>query len=246
MSTQTRRPRAHDWISAAGTLGVVVAVAAALAGRAGTAVLAAAVAIGCAAAARIASRRQPSPMPFALRFVLYLPRWPLSVARLRRILAPRSGERLLELGPGVGIYAVPVAAALAGGRLDALDVQPEMLAVLGRRARAAGVGNVVARQGDAQRLPYADASFDGAYLIGVLGEVPDPDAALRELRRVLKPDARLVVGEVLVLDPDAVRLATLCEAAARAGFVLDARLGLACAYFARFRIADAPARAVLP
>jgi SAM-dependent methyltransferase len=238
MHSETRTPRLHDWTSVAGTLAALAAVAAVVAGNVALAFVAALVAVGAAVAARAASQRRPSPMPYALRWVLYLPRWPLSVARLRRILEPRPGERMLELGPGVGIYAVPVAGALGGGTLDAVDVQPEMLAVLARRAGRAGVGNIMAKAGDAQRLAYADQTFDAAYLVGVLGEIPDPDAALRELRRVLKPGGRLVVGEVLVLDPDAVRLRTLREMAARAGFVLDAGLGPAFAYFARFRVSE--------
>lgn len=236
-TTDARTPRLHDWASVAGTIGALVAVVAIVAGNVALAVVAGLTSAAFAVAARVASQRHPTPMPYALRWVLYLPRWPLSAARLRRILEPRAGERLLEIGPGVGIYAVPIAGALGTGTLDALDVQPEMLAVLARRARAAGVTNIVAAEGDAQRLSYSDATFDGAYLVGVLGEIPDPDAALRELRRVLKPGGRLVVGEVLVLDPDAVRLSTLTDAAARAGFVLERRLGPSVAYFARFRVA---------
>jgi SAM-dependent methyltransferase len=235
MHTDARTPRLHDWASVAGTIAALVALVAIVAGNVALAVVAALVSAGLAVAARAASQRHPAPMPYALRWVLYLPRWPLSVARLLRILEPRAGERLLEIGPGVGIYGVPIARALRGGSLDALDVQPEMLAVLERRARAAGVTNLVAAEGDAHRLSYPDATFDGAYLIGVLGEIPDPDAALRELRRVLKPGGRLVVGEVLVLDPDAVRLPTLQDAAQRAGFAFERRLGPPVAYFARFR-----------
>ena len=67
-----------------------------------------------------------------------------------------------------------------------------------RRARRAGVHNIVASRGDAERLPYPDGQFDAAYLIGVLGEIPDQTAALRELRRVLKPEGRLVIGEFFV------------------------------------------------
>lgn len=88
-----------------------------------------------------------------------------------------------------------------------------MLAALARRARRAGVGNIAATHGDAERLPYPDACFDAVYLIGVLGEVPNRMAALREFRRVLKPDGRLVVGESFLRDPDAIRLATLRDEA---------------------------------
>ena len=45
-------------------------------------------------------------------------------------------------------------------------------------------------------MPYADDSFDAAYLVTVLGEIPDQGAALRELRRVVKPGGRIVVGEL--------------------------------------------------
>lgn len=177
-------------------------------------------------------------MPYALRWLLFLPRWPTTVARLRAILEPKAGERILEIGPGVGIYALPIAAALgSSGTLEALDIQSEMLATLARRARAAGVTNLVATEGDAQRLPYADASFDAAYLVGVLGEVPDPSLALRELRRILKPGGRLVVGEVIFADPDAVRLPTLCALARAAGLTPERRLGPRFGYFARFRLA---------
>jgi SAM-dependent methyltransferase len=228
--------RLHDWISLGTAVAALVAVAALLTGRFALAGVGGALTAAGVLQARRSSRRQPAPMPYGLRWVLYLPRWPLTPARLRGILQPRPGERILEIGPGVGIYAIPTASALApDGRLDALDIQPEMLADLERRARAAEVRNVVATRGDAQRLPYPDATFEAAYLIGVLGEIPDPEAALSELRRVLKPGGRLVIGEVLVFDPDAVRLPALERRAARAGFALERRFGPGLAYFARFR-----------
>ena len=179
-------------------------------------------------------------MPHALRWVLFLPRGPHSAANLQHILQPRGGERVLEIGPGVGIHSIPIAAALApDGVLEALDAQPKMLADLSRRAAAAGVHNVTATPGDAQHLPYPDRAFDAAYLIGVLGEIPDRTAALRELHRVLKPKGRLVVGEV-VLDPDYVPLGTLRKLAAEAGFVFERHRGPWFSYFARFRSESGP------
>jgi SAM-dependent methyltransferase len=161
-----------------------------------------------------------------------VPRGPHSPARVQRLLLPRSGERILEIGPGVGVPALPVAAALLPDGV--LDVQRQMLDDLMRRAAREGLTNVVPRRGDAQHLPYPDATFDAAYLISVLGEIPDAPAALSELRRVLKPGGRLLVGEVLV-DPDFIALPALKAMAGDAGFALERRAGPRFAYSAVFR-----------
>jgi ubiquinone/menaquinone biosynthesis C-methylase UbiE len=135
----------------------------------------------------------------------------------------------------VGIHALPIAAALKpDGVLDVLDVQQEMLDDLMRRAARCDLSNIVPRQGDAQRLPYADASFDAAYLISVLGEIPDATSALRELRRVLKPSARLLICEVF-LDPDFISLPALHAMARAAGLVLERHFGPRFAYTALLR-----------
>jgi SAM-dependent methyltransferase len=193
------------------------------------------VALGAHIAGWLWSRRSPVPMPYFMRWVLLVPRGPHSPTRVQRLLQPRSGERILEIGPGVGIHALPVAATLRpDGVLDVLDVQQEMLDDLMRRAARRHLTNIVPLQGDAQHLPYPDATFDAAYLISVLGEIPDAPAALRELRRVLKPGARLLVGEVLI-DPDFISLPTLDAMAGAAGFALERKSGTRFAYGAVFR-----------
>jgi SAM-dependent methyltransferase len=184
------------------------------------------------ALARRWSRVYPAPMPHAMRWVLYLSHPGLSPYALHRMLKPRPNERMLEIGPGIGHHALPTAAALGpGGRLDVLDIQPEMLADLARRAEQRSLSNIVATEGDAQQLPYSDATFDGAYLVTVLGEIPRPAAALRELRRVVKPGGRIVLGE-LFLDPDYVSPSRLKELASAAGLAFSKQAGSRFSYFA--------------
>jgi ubiquinone/menaquinone biosynthesis C-methylase UbiE len=100
-----------------------------------------------------------------------------------------------------------------------------------RRAREAGVDNVEPRQGDARSLPYRDGTFDAAYLVAVLGEIPDQEAALRELRRVVRPSGRLVVGELLG-DPHMVGENALRRRAEAAGWRFERRVGPRVGFFA--------------
>jgi len=117
--------------------------------------------------------------------------------------------------------------------VEIVDVQPEMLEHTMRRARERGVDNVAATEADARSLPHPDGSFDAAFLVAVLGEIPDQDAALRELARVLRPGGRLVVGE-LFGDPHWVRPGRLRTRAEAAGLHFARRSGSRLGYFARF------------
>lgn len=102
-----------------------------------------------------------------------------------------------------------------------------------RRAAAAGLDNLLATRADARELPFGDGTFDGAYLVAVLGEVPPheggggesgQEAALRELRRVVRPEGRIVVGE-LAGDPHVVLPRALSARAAAAGLRVERRVG---------------------
>jgi len=178
----------------------------------------------------ISERVRPAPCPYAQRWLLEVPRPFLSRADVVEVLAPKPGEAIIEIGPGPGYHSLAVARELEpGGTLHAFDVQQDMLDALMERASREGVANVEPRQGDARELPYDDASIDGALLVTVLGEIPDGDAALRELHRVLRPGARLVVGEIL-LDPHFVRPSALRRRAEAAGFRFDRRRGPAVAF----------------
>lgn len=174
-------------------------------------------------------RRHPSACPYGQRFWVEAPHPFITRSRLLSALDPQPGETVLEIGPGTGYYTLDVARSCE--TLHIFDVQQEMLDHTLRRAADAGVSNVVPRQGDARSLPYADGSLDAGYLVAVLGEIPDQDAALRELARVLRPGGRLVVGE-LFGDPHMVTSGALRSRAAGAGLTFARRVGPPFGYFA--------------
>ena len=183
---------------------------------------------------------RPTAFPYFARLIIQVPRPFITRRRLLEILEPTPGERMLEVGPGTGYYTLPVAARLAsGGTLEVLDVRQRFLDHTMAQARAAGLTNVVTRLGDGGALVYPDGSFDAAFLVTVLGEIPNPEAALSELRRVLKPTGRLVVGETLI-DPDFCTPRWLVENAAAAGLRLERRVGTLLGYFAIFTPTVAP------
>lgn len=185
-------------------------------------------------------RKNPSACPYGQRFWVEAPHPVITRDRLREVLAPAPGERVLEIGPGTGYYTLDTAEWLAsagadpseGGTVEIFDLQQEFLDHTMRRAAERGLANVVPTQGDATALPYADASMDAVVLTAVLGEIPEPLAALREIRRVLKPSGRLVVGE-LFGDPHFTTQGSLKRQAAEAGLEYETHSGNRLAYFAR-------------
>ena len=106
-----------------------------------------------------------------------------------------------DLGCGTG----PVSAALAPfvARVVAVDASPAMLDAA--RERLAGYPNVDLRPGELEALPVEDATLDAATLVLVLHYVPEPERALAEAARVLKPGGRLVVVDMLPHDRERYR-----------------------------------------
>jgi SAM-dependent methyltransferase len=194
-------------------------------------------AVGAGVASRRWSLDHKAPFPYSLRWILDFPH-PITPELLRRGVEPSEGNHVLEIGPGTGRHAIRVAQWIApSGTLDVFDVQQEMLDAVMRRADDQAVTNISPALGQAgERLPYPDARFDAAYLVTVIGEIPDPDMALRELHRVLRPAGRLAVAEVIV-DPDYTALGELRSRAEACGFRFVQRLGSPLAYVAQFEVA---------
>jgi SAM-dependent methyltransferase len=100
----------------------------------------------------------------------------------------RSGQRLLDVGCGPGTITVDLAARVAPGRVTGLDAEPGVLGRAEELARARGLDTVDFVVGDVQELAYSDGTFDVVHAHQVLQHVADPIGALREMRRVCRPD----------------------------------------------------------
>jgi len=186
---------------------------------------------------RWASRHRQLPCPTWLAWLLDNPLTNLvagTEVTLDRI-GLRPGEHGLDVGCGPGRLAIPAAQRVGPtGSITALDLQPEMLARLQRRAAAVGATNLTLQFGDItteQVLPAS--SFDRAWLVTVLGEIPDRPAALENLYRVLKPGGTLSITEIFV-DPHYQGRSLVLRLGQAAGFEPSEYWGSALAFTQNF------------
>jgi SAM-dependent methyltransferase len=110
------------------------------------------------------------------------------VVRSARI---RAGERVLDVACGTGNTALMARAR--GAEVTGLDLTPELLAVAERRAADEGLGGITWKPGDAEALPFPDASFDVVVSSCGLMFAPSPQRVADEVARVTKPGGRIAI-----------------------------------------------------
>lgn len=131
-----------------------------------------------------------------------------AASRLTRLLMTELGvmqdHRILDVGCGPLAAPAIQLAREAGCIVDGVTLEDSAARHVPRRAADAGVADKVqVHIGSGHRLPFADHSFDGAWIIEMLIYVPDKASILREVHRVLRPGAKIVIADFPAVAPGA-------------------------------------------
>jgi len=147
----------------------------------------------------------------------------------------REGMHVLEIGPGPGTFTIEASKRVGeNGKVFAIDIQPSVISRLKSSLQRAKIANVMARVASAYELPFSNNTFDRAFMIAVSAEIPNRKKALLEIKRVLRDDGLLAIGEFL-LDPDYPRRTTVTDWCKDSGFELVDRYGGVLHYLLRFK-----------
>jgi ubiquinone/menaquinone biosynthesis C-methylase UbiE len=125
------------------------------------------------------------------------------------LLAPRSGEQVLDVACGAGHLGRAIAPHV--GHVSAVDLTPEMLEQGDRLARAGGVANIAFSLGDATALAWLDGQFDLVACRITLHQVAYPAAVVREMVRVTRSGGRIGITDIVLDDPVTVEENTRLE-----------------------------------
>jgi ubiquinone/menaquinone biosynthesis C-methylase UbiE len=141
--------------------------------------------------------KQKSPCPARLSFLLSNP--------VRRWLQPRSGlldmislkpsDVVMDFGCGPGFYTLEI--AKRANLAIAVDISSEMLRKAQNKTAKEGVMNIRFIQSDGKTIQVENETVDVVFLVTVYHEIQDPQTVLEEFSRVLKPNGRLIVVEVV-------------------------------------------------
>jgi len=160
---------------------------------------------------------------------------------LADMMDAHAGDCLLDAGSGIGGPA-RYAAKRFGCRVTGIDLTPEFCDVARHLTRLVGLDDRVDFQvGDATAMPFADATFDGGYSINVSMNIADKAAFYRDLHRVIKPGAWLLLAEIVKGPAGDVDYPTPWAATARTSFLStpeETRRGLEHAGFDVVRMAS--------
>jgi ubiquinone/menaquinone biosynthesis C-methylase UbiE len=182
---------------------------------------------------RLASRRFSLPCPVWLRWFVELDN-PFTktnrAAVIVRYLDLQPGMVVLDAGCGPGRLTIPVAKQVGeSGEVVAMDIQSGMISRAKQKAREASFKNIRFLHAGVGEGKLEPACFDRALLVTVLGEIPDREAALREIYKALKPGGILSVTEV-IFDPHFQRRPSVVRLAECVGFRQKAVFGNHFAY----------------
>ena len=121
---------------------------------------------------------------------------PFSLGRLE------PGERVLDLGSGAGTDSLVAALQVgSGGSVTGIDMTQEMVEKARAGAGALGLRNVTFVEGEAEGLPFDDASFDVVISNGVIDLIPDKELVFSSIHRVLAPGGRIQIADVTIQQP---------------------------------------------
>jgi SAM-dependent methyltransferase len=169
---------------------------------------------------RFASRRSSLPCPAWLGWMVELDNPFARSNRASNIvnrLDLQPGMKVVDVGCGPGRLTIPLARAVGPqGEVLAMDIQPGMLQRVQAKAQAANLNNIQYLQAGAGEGKLERSHYDRAVLVTVLGEIPDREAALREIVDALEPGGILSVTET-VFDPHYQTRKTVLQLARTAG-----------------------------
>jgi len=170
---------------------------------------------------RVASRGRSVPCPVWLRWLVELDN-PFAKTNRAAVIVQhldlRPGMAVLDAGCGPGRVTIPIAEQVGQqGEVVAMDIQAGMLRRAEEKARTANLTNIRFLQAALGEGKLARDHFDRSVLVTVLGEIPDREAALKEIFDALKPGGMLSVTEI-IFDPHFQTRNTVARLARAAGF----------------------------
>ena len=117
----------------------------------------------------------------------------LPVDEIVRRVGVKQGMSVADVGAGTGYFALPLARAVAPGRVAAIDLQQEMLDAIARRAAETESPPITLVRADASDTTLADGSIDLAFYANVWHEIDDRREALDEAARILRDGGRIAI-----------------------------------------------------